>query len=94
MFPSNPACKAANQTSLSNGVGAEHRTCVPEYVTSKKSADLTAGDDNSEDKLPKSLFGEPFWGVKKLDFFVAMEGGFHADAPTILISDVGGSPLA
>lgn len=56
-------------------------------MTSKKSADFV-GDAISEDKLAKSFFGEPpFWGDKKLDFLVDIEGGFQADAPTILISD-------
>jgi len=63
---------------------------VPEYVTSKKSADLD-GDDiaaDSEDNVVVVvlLLGVPF-GVKKPDFLVDTGGGFHADAPTILISD-------
>ncbi len=38
----------------------------------------------------KSLLGEPCVD-KKLEFLVDIEGGFHADAPTILISDCGGN---
>ena len=54
------------------------------------SADLD-GDDiaaDSEDNVVAVvlLLGVPF-GVKKPDFLVDTGGGFHADAPTILISD-------
>ena len=72
-------------------MGAEHLTCVPEYVTSKKSADLDgddiAADSEDNDVVVVLLLGVPF-GVKKPDFLVDNTGGgFHADAPTILISD-------
>lgn len=90
IFPSNPECKADNHISLSIGVGAEHLTCVPEYVTSRKSADLDgddiAADSEDNDVVVVLLLGVPF-GVKKPDFLVDTGGGFHADAPTILISD-------
>lgn len=71
-------------------MGAEHLTCVPEYVTSKKSADLDgddiAADSEDNDVVVVVVLLLPF-GVKKPDFLVDTGGGFHADAPTILISD-------
>ena len=72
-------------------MGAEHLTCVPEYVTSKKSADLDgddiAADSEDNDDAVVLLLGVVPLGVKKPDFLVDTGGGFHADAPTILISD-------
>lgn len=94
MLPSSPACNAASHSSLSNGVGAVQRTCVPEYVTIKKSADLEdikLGVGNASDaRLALVAADATLWAA--LGFLVT-EGGFHADAPTIHISDVGGSPL-
>ena len=90
MLPSNPACSASNHLSLSNGVGAEQCTCVPEYDTIKKSADLEEEDpcfDPASDARVVSLNGEESSLRKPFGIREPREGGFHADAPTIRISD-------
>ena len=48
--------------------------------------DDIAADSEDNDVVVVLLGVVPF-GVKKPDFLVDTGGGFHADAPTILISD-------
>lgn len=99
MLPSNPECRAASHSSLSNAVGAEQRTCVPEFARIKKSTHLEDAKvevgDASDARLAFVVHDDGGGGDTSLwqAGFLLTEGGFHADAPTIQISDVGGSPF-
>lgn len=99
--PPNPALNADSQTSLSAVFDAVHRTCVPEYVTMRKSNDDLDDDDGAvteeEEDDASDDNGDGERGDD--DIFVVLpppltrrrliddDGGFHADAPTIRISD-------
>lgn len=65
-------------------------TCVPAYVIIRKSTHLELndeGDVTDSDAREASLLSGVWGDLDGREFFEVMEGGFHAEAPTILISD-------
>lgn len=88
ILPSNPSCRAANHLSLSLGLGAEHRNCIPEYVRIKKSHDLVSWLEASS--LNMELVEELARPLLPLSMVWI---GFQDEAPTMFIIDVGASPF-
>ena len=89
ILPSNPACRAANHLSLSLGLGAEHRNCIPEYVRIKKSHDLVGWLEASS--LNMEFLVEEL--ARPLLPLSMVWIGFEDEAPTMFIIDVGASPF-